>query len=426
MLPRHGEAHVRTKSGQTCPCGKPSVRLSWFHHCEPFTKRKKAYAMPYRYFLMGLCWVVLVVLAIPMQAQSSCENPLQDAEWSSSWELTDFCQFQAGVFDEIDVIIPRDAIRPIDAPTFDSLLVADGWLAPQSPVIALEYMGEARAYPLAIMTKHEIVNDNIAGVPIAVTYCPLCNSAIVFVRDVDGVTLRFGTTGMLRKSDLIMWDDVTESWWQQFTGEGIVGTYTGELLEIVPSLLVGYGAFKARYPDGVVLSQGDYIYGRQNYFEYDSQERPFAFNEALDTRLPATERVLAYFTDDDAMAYPFSVLEATPIINDRIGGRDVVAFWQAGKFSATDQGIIDLSRDVGMAALYERTLEDGTTLIFERDEVGIIRDTQTGTVWNFFGQAEEGALAGTQLRQLNAFPHFWFAWVAFRPETRIYGQDYLP
>jgi hypothetical protein len=286
MLPRHGEAHVRTKSGQTCPCGKPSVRLSWFHHCEPFTKRKKAYAMPYRYFLMGLCWVVLVVLAIPMQAQSSCENPLQDAEWSSSWDLTDFCQFQAGVFDEMDVIIPRDAIRPIDAPTFDSLLVADGWLAPQSPVIALEYMGEARAYPLAMMSRHEIVNDEIAGVPIAVTYCPLCNSAIVFVRDVDGVTLRFGTTGMLRKSDLIMWDDVTESWWQQFTGEGIVGTYTGELLEIVPSLLVGYGAFKARYPDGVVLSQGDYIYGRQNYFEYDSQERPFAFNEALDTRLP--------------------------------------------------------------------------------------------------------------------------------------------
>ncbi|MGQ9851612.1 MAG: DUF3179 domain-containing (seleno)protein [Aggregatilineaceae bacterium] len=98
------------------------------------------------------------------------------------------------------------------------MAVAQEWLQPQSPVVAVSVNGSARAYPLAIMTRHEIVNDTLGGVPVAVTFCPLCNSAIVFERTVEGQVLRFGVSGLLRNSDLIMWDDATQSWWQQFTG----------------------------------------------------------------------------------------------------------------------------------------------------------------------------------------------------------------
>ena len=99
------------------------------------------------------------------------------------------------------------------------------------PVIGLVVNGDARAYPLKILIWHEIVNDTVGGVPVTVTYCPLCNSAIVFERTVDGRVLDFGTTGKLRNSDLVMYDRQTESWWQQFSGTAIVGAMTGTKLD---------------------------------------------------------------------------------------------------------------------------------------------------------------------------------------------------
>jgi hypothetical protein len=342
-----------------------------------------------------------------------------------TWNLTDFCTYEEGVFGEIiSGGVGRDGIPPIDNPTFESIADADAWLAPQSPVIAIanDDGEEARAYPLSILTRHEIVNDMWDGMPIAVTFCPLCNSAIVFDRTLDGEVLRLGVSGLLRNSDLIMWDDVTQSWWQQFTGEGIVGEYTGQQLDILPSLVISYELFTERYPEGEVLSRNGRTYGNNPYVGYDTNPRPFLFNAEVDERLFAVERVLGYFTSDTAIAYPFSVLQETPVINDNVTGRDVVAFWQAGKASALDGRIIDDSRDVGMAALYERTLNE-QTLTFMLNDEGAIVDEETGSRWNFFGEAIAGELEGEQLRQLQAFPHFWFAWAAFKPDTRIYGVE---
>ena len=107
---------------------------------------------------------------------------------------------------------PRDGIRPIDDPKFTTFEDARGWLADQEPVIAFELNRDVRAYPLQVLIWHEIVNDEVGGVPVAATFCPLCNSAIVFDRRLDGVTLDFGTSGKLRNSDLVMWDRQTESW----------------------------------------------------------------------------------------------------------------------------------------------------------------------------------------------------------------------
>jgi hypothetical protein len=321
--------------------------------------------------------------------------------------------------------VPRDGIPPIDNPTFESIAAASNWLQSQSPVIALEINGDARAYPLAILTRHEIANDEVGGVPVAVTFCPLCNSSIVFDRRLDGETLRFGVSGNLRHSDLIMWDDKTESWWQQFTGEGIVGENTGRLLDIMPSLVVGFGEFVERYPEGQVLQGGGGIfggYGSNPYVGYDSDPNPFLFRGQPDARLFPTARVLAGVIAGEPMAYPFDSLRDQPIVNDTVGGKDVVVFWQPGATSALDGSSIDDSRDIGMAALYDRQL-DGQVLTFNLDGDGVIRDAETCSAWNIFGQALDGELAGSQLEQETAFPHFWFAWAAFQPETTIYGLN---
>jgi hypothetical protein len=358
----------------------------------------------------------------PNRTQNESDCPKPRIPYSEFWTLTDFCKTTVPIGEIISGGPPPDGIPPIDNPSFESIELASAWLQPQSPVLVFAHNGIARAYPLAIMTRHEIVNDEIDGLPIAVTYCPLCNSGIVFERRIDDVTIRLGVSGLLRNSDMVMWDDVSQTWWQQFTGEGIVGEYAGEALTMLSSAMVGFGAFIEQYPEGEVLTResgyGTNRYGSNPYFGYDSTTQPFLFTGELDTRLPATERVLAGVIGGEPIAYPFTVLAVMNVINDGVGGKPVVAFWQSGATSALDDSNIDASRDVGMAMLFNATLDDVTYTF--RYENGQILDDQTNSVWNVFGTAIEGELAGAQLRQELAAPHFWFAWAAFKPDTRIY------
>ena len=388
--------------------------------------------MQSRLKLLSICLFALAAWMMPVrsQAQLTCDHPPAPfdkpdllANWQRVWDLMDVCQQQEGIFSEIiSGGVGRDGIPPIDQPSFDSQAAADLWLHPSSPVIAVALEGTARAYPLAILTRHEIVNDVIGETPIAVTFCPLCNSAIVFKRQVGDAVLRFGVSGLLRHSDLIMWDDQTQSLWQQFTGEGLVGSYTNTLLDIAPSQLVGYAAFKAQYPNGEVLSPQARRYGRNPYVGYDRSSQPFLFSGTPDSRLFATERVLGAVIGDVSVAYPFEKLAEAIAFNDTFAGVDVVALWQAGSFSALDAADIDSSRDVGMAGLFERSIQ-GQVLSFRAEDNAMIVDEQTGSRWNIFGAATAGELAGAQLRQINAFPHFWFAWAAFHPDTKLYGHE---
>jgi hypothetical protein len=381
-------------------------------------------------FLIGL--VVLGIGAFLITSNPTTPTYAQDENncpplvpQLNIWE-TDFTQSNIDCDEIISGGVPRDGIPPIDNPEFDSIEVASEWLQDQSPVIAVEIDGQARAYPLAIMTRHEIVNDQLAGLPIAVTYCPLCNSALVFESEFEGQVHRFGVSGLLRNSDLVMWDDVTESWWQQLTGEGIVGEYTGRQLTILPTQLVSFEAFVAQYPQGEVLSPGGRNYGTNPYLGYDSDPQPFLFRGEIDERVDnPVERVLAGTIDGQPIAYPFSVLEDEQVINDVVGEEPVVAIWQPGKVSALDDAVIDESRDVGMAALYNRILEiDGEDVVLTFSiQDGAIIDDETESTWNIFGEATDGPLTGSQLRQELAAPHLWFSWAAFRPETAVYGIE---
>jgi hypothetical protein len=338
---------------------------------------------------------------------------------------TDFSQRSVS-FDEIlSGGPPRDGIPPIDDPQFVSVDEAAEWLEPVEPVIRVVQNGEARAYPIQILTWHEIVNDTVGDVPVVVTFCPLCNTGIAFKRTVDEQVLDFGTTGRLRRSNLIMYDRQTESWWQQATGEAIIGEMTGEQLEFVLAEMIAWEDFQAANPDGLVLSRNtgfDRPYGNNPYQGYDNiNNTPFLFEGETPDTLPAVARVLTVDLAGEAVAYPFEVLQAQHVINDTVADTEIAVFWAPGTASALDTTEIAQGRDVGAANAFLREL-DGQTLTFVLEDDQIV-DEQTGSTWNVLGTAVSGELAGEQLEPVVAVNHFWFSWAAFKPETRVYQPE---
>jgi hypothetical protein len=252
---------------------------------------------------------------------------------ASGWE-TDFTKHSVPLSEFLSGGPPRDGIPPVDEPKPTSQAEADEWLADREPVLAVEVGDRVRAYPLQILVWHEIVNDTLGGRPIAVTYCPLCNSSLVFDRRVRGRTLTFGTTGNLRNSDLVMWDRQTESWWQQLTAEAVVGELTGTRLAVLPSQVLSWADFKRLHPDGDVLSRDTGVardYGRNPYEGYDQPDsQPFLFDGKTDDRLPPKERVIAVFTRRETVVVPFSRLAREPVVDLEAGGLPVVVFYKRG------------------------------------------------------------------------------------------------
>ena len=350
------------------------------------------------------------------------EEAASDARFSQSGWTTEF-SYHTVPYDEIISGGPlRDGIPPIDEPNFVSPEEADQWLAPLEPVIALELSGDSRAYPVHILMWHEIVNDEVGGRPVTITFCPLCNSAIAFDRTLNGVVYDFGTSGNLRNSDLIMWDRQTESWWQQLTGEGIVGELAGQRLKFLPASIIAWEDFRDTSPDGLVLSRNTGFhreYGGNPYVGYDKvDEPPFLYFGELDGRLQPKERVVAVNIEDVDLALPFSVLSEERVVNYPVNSRRLAVFFKPGALSALDRMSIKSSREVGAAAVFDAVLE-GRKLTFEL--VGEeFRDTETGSTWNIRGQAVAGPLAGQRLEQIVHGDHFWFAWAAFKPDTIIY------
>jgi hypothetical protein len=289
--------------------------------------------------------------------------------------------------------------------------------------------GESKAYPLSILIWHEIVNDEIGGHPVSVTYCPLCNTTIAFDRQFQGRLLDFGTTGRLRHSDLVMYDRQTETWWQQATGEGLVGQYAGEKLTFIPVTVLSWRDVKEQRPSARVLSRETGFprefterYGNSPYRGYDREKAPwrqfFRFGRE-DGRFEAMERIVTLEDGGEYLAVPFSVLEEERVANVRVGELDVVVFWAPGTASAVDNATISRGRDVGSSSAFAPEF-GGRHLTFEENDDGLFLDRETGSTWNLSGRATNGPAAGAQLREIVHGNHFWFAWAVFRPETEIW------
>jgi len=280
-----------------------------------------------------LSLVVLILAGPPAGA-----NP---ARWTHEWSATDFDRTLIDLAKIRDGGPPKDGIPAIDDPCFQPVAKVDD-LADTEPVIGLTVSRESRAYPLRILTWHEIANDVIGGVPVAVTYCPLCNAAIVFDRRLDGAVLDFGTSGKLRHSDLVMYDRQTESWWQQYSGEAIVGRYAGRTLEMLPARLESWAEFRARAPDALVLvpeNPDARRYGTNPYVGYDSAGMPFLYDGEVPSGIAPLARVVV--VGDEAWSLD-RLREA-----GRIEAGDLVLSWRPGQASALDAPRIADGRDVG-------------------------------------------------------------------------------
>lgn len=341
---------------------------------------------------------------------------------TEEWPRTDFTKTLVPLDEITPGGPPKDGIPAINHPRFVSTGEAGRWLDPREPVIAFVHAGDARAYPLEILIWHEIANDTVGGLRVAVTFCPLCNAAIVFDRRVGQKVVDFGTTGKLRKSDLVMYDRQTESWWQQFTGEAIVGALAGSELHELPASIVSFADFARTYRQGKVLSRAtgyDRPYGHNPYRGYDRVgSQPFLFHDRVDPRLPAMERVISVTINGRHRLYPFAALRQEPVVNDMLGGVPVVVFSRSGTLSILDRGEIRKSRTVPSATAYERRV-CGRTLSFELRAGGIV-DRETGSHWDLFGHAVAGLLKGTRLPAVRSGVDFAFAWLAFNPDSSIY------
>ena len=334
--------------------------------------------------------LVLTFVALPLAAIGNADavNPSPETavkrkpppELSLGWKtnfdksLVPFSEFQSGG-------PGKDGIPAIDRPRF-AAVDAVNFLRPAEPVIELVVRGRARAYPLQILIWHEIVNDRIAGVPVTVTFCPLCNTAIVFDRRSGRRVLDFGVSGNLRNSDLVMFDRQTESWWQQFGGQSLVGDLAGTRLRKLPSRIVSWADFQQAHPRGEVLTREtghQRSYGQNPYAGYDDVDSPpfFPTKHGDDDRLAPKERVVFLERGDEAVAVPHSVLARKRSVEVQLAGATYVVRVRGNVSSPLDRGTLADGRDI----LAVDVTVNGKRVAFDEP--------------------------------------FWFAVAAFRPDTRI-------
>jgi hypothetical protein len=315
---------------------------------------------------------------------------------------------------------PPDGIPAIDHPRF--LRPAQvNFLAADEPVLALQIGADARAYPVQILIWHEIVNDTVGGVPVAVTYCPLCNSAIAYGRRAAGRVLSFGTSGLLYDSNLVMYDRQTQSLWVQFTGQAIAGVLASHQLRPYSMQTVSWAAWRAAHPHGWVLSRDTGYtrpYGANPYPGYDNiHSPPVLFPGQVNGRYPAKTRLVGLSYRGEVAAVLLSTLRRRKVIELTLAGQPVIVWWQPGTASALSSATVAGGPDIGATGAFIPVV-DRRRLHFQ-PAAGGFRDRETGSRWSVLGHANAGPLAGQTLTPVTHEDTFWFVWAAFRPHTRV-------
>jgi hypothetical protein len=306
---------------------------------------------------------------------------------------------------------PPDGIPSIDDPKFISIQEADKYLEDSDLVLGLNINGDVRAYPLQILVWHEIVNDKLGGVPITVTYCPLCFTNQVFNRTLEnGQILEFGTSGKLYNSNLVMYDRTTKSLWSQAMSQAIVGKLAGVKLERIPFDVAYWKEWKQLYPDSKVLSTdtgSTRPYGADPYGDYYTNGDVLFSVSNSDDRLGLKEIVVGFENSGQYKAYRLQEIESKKAINDQVNGKPIAL----------------LSLHPFMVRAYDPVV-DGQVLefSFNAKDQNLI-DTRTGSVWNFEGKAISGQMKGKQLTRIPFDEGFWFEWVAFHPKTELYQDN---
>ncbi len=294
----------------------------------------------------------LLLLPMLLNPAANAQTGGVDPMAARLWPDMDWSTSIVPVGEIISGGVPIDGIPPVYDPRFETFREAG--LPALEPVITLRVGEEAKVYPLRYMTAHEIVNDVIGGVPVAVTYCPLCNTAMVFDRREGGVERTFGVSGLLRHSDLIMWDHESRSLWQQFEGRAIVGSRAGSELRRIPVRMESVAEARRREPDAQVLAppRRAFNYGRNPYVGYDELgSRPFLYRGDMPEGVAPMLRVVVV----DGRAWSLAqIAEAGEIIEG-----DLRLAVTHEKASALDAARIADGRRVAGVVVQEREGPDG-------------------------------------------------------------------
>ena len=299
---------------------------------------------------------------------------------------------------------------------------ADSWLDSDDLVGVLALDDEVHVYPLRMLVYHEVVNDQIAGVPVLVTFCPLCDTVIAFDRRVDGEALLFGVSMKLLHDNLIMWDHQTESWWQQASGMAIVGDFAGEQLDFLPIRTLFWRDVRRDMPGASVLSrESGFPESETGFYDIKMCPADYSSEPPLWTGGPTSEALGSYarvvgLNLNGAVAYPMAALARRQVVNDVVDGRDVALFYSTQPCVGF-RGV----PTVDTASVYSPMVGEGKLTFYPRK--GEILDRETGSAWSPGGLAVSGPLKGSQLKPLPHTISFWFAWIAFFPDTTLRLND---
>ncbi len=296
-------------------------------------------------------------------------------------------------------------------------------LSASDEVIGVVRDGVARAYPLSVLRWHEVVNDSLGG-PLLVTYCPLCASGITATRRVGGKSTVFGVSGLLWRSNLVMYDTASGSLWSQLVATAIRGPRAGETLPLVPSTLTTLASWRESHPDTEILlpppesetisGAGPFDYVADRYARYRASRQP-GFGSTPDAGGPTRRPKFWGLQSTGRHGPTYPVVREAGVVNDTVGGRSVVVT------TVPDEGVSALR---GTLVGYDRRA-DGNQFTFSSDTPEYMR--AGGTRWEVAtGRGVDGPYAGVQLGRLeDARTTHWFAWKEFYPDTSKFGSHLL-
>lgn len=311
-----------------------------------------------------------------------------------------------------------DCIPSIDAPRFESTEAL--WMYDNDLVVGVNFNGEARAYPISVLTRHEIVNDTFSETAVVISYCPLCRSATAFIAPlIAGQIARFGVSGRLYKSDLVMYDRVTYSLWSQIESRVIVGplAVASPVLQRIPVDIASWGAWKSAHPNTLLLARPTtadavggqsalsddpaksarlFDYSEDPYRRYQGNDADTYGLEVQDQRLPNKAVVIGVEVEKNAKAYERSVVEQEGLINDTVQGVPIVVVYKA---------------DADQVLAFQRPSEKELIL-----EDGVPNENNVQGSW----EGNSIVVAGVPLEPIYSLPVYWFAWAAIYPETELY------
>ncbi|KKW30461.1 MAG: hypothetical protein UY72_C0012G0006 [Candidatus Uhrbacteria bacterium GW2011_GWD2_52_7] len=361
---------------------------------------------------------VLVIAALFWGYDAWQQSKVSGGDWP---ELDGGLYSQAVVREGVSYLVPgsevyetgveKDGIPAINDPKYISVLAADNVIADDLYGIDVEVNGEHRYYPYQIMNWHEVVNDTFGDQELAVTYCTLCGTPIVYDRNVDGQTVEFGVSGKVYNNNTLLYDTSSDALWLQATGQSVVGTTVGKTLTVYPSIVMRWSDWKSLYPNGEVLST-------ETGFTRDYTRHPYGKYETSNAIYFPINHTTSAFANKWVVSMVKGGSETAAFAREVLTG---VGMQEATVGDVPMIGVYDFDLDI--VRVFDRRV-DGDTLTFTFDYTQKeLRDSATDSLWDATGRAVSGKMKGTQLAEVTSTTSYWVCAHTMAPAIRPIGAE---